>query len=113
MSFLNVSREAETNTILQTRRKTQTSQSYGFLTNFAWSRNPYNSQDMRKVNSQCKGKNMEKHKHSKVKGFLHILGETEIHAILKPWDEWIPILWNKYGKAQAISKFWSSSQILS
>ena len=56
---------------------------------------------------------MEKHKHSKVKSFLDILGETKIHAILKPWDEWIPILWNKYGKAQAISEFWSSSQILS
>ena len=68
-------------------RKTQTSESYGLLSNFAYSRNPYNSQDMRKVNSQCKRKNIGKHKHSKVKGFLHILCETEIHAILKPWDE--------------------------
>ena len=34
---------------------------------------------------------MEKHKHSKVKGFLHILHETEIHAIPKAWNELIPI----------------------
>ena len=39
---------------------------------------------------------MVKQKHSKVKGFLNILGEAEIYAIPKAWDEWIPI---SYGKS--------------
>ena len=30
---------------------------------------------------------MVKQKHSKVKGFLNILGEAEIYAIPKAWDE--------------------------
>ena len=63
-------------------RKTQTSESYGLLSNFAYSRNPYNSQDMRKVNSHSKGKTQE-NRHSRVKGFVHISCETEIHAIRK------------------------------
>ena len=36
--------------------KTQTFQIYGFLKNFGWSRNPYNSQNMGKVNSHNTGK---------------------------------------------------------
>ena len=36
--------------------KKQTLQSNGFLKYFGWSRNPYNSQNMGKVNSYSKGK---------------------------------------------------------
>ena len=43
---------------------------------------------------------MGKHKHFKVKGFLSILREADFHAIPEAWDEWIPILQNKCGKAQ-------------
>ena len=116
MSLFHLSQEAEIHTIVkiwekwitmlcEKYRKAQTAQSYGFLTIFAWSRNPYNSQDMKKVNSYSEGKTWEKQisMHSKVKGFLHISRETEIQAIPKPWDEWIPILRNKYGETQTIS----------
>ena len=40
--------------------KTQTFQIYGFPKNFGWSRNPYNSQNMGKVNSYKYGKSMGK-----------------------------------------------------
>ena len=30
---------------------------------------------------------MAKEKHSKIKGFLNLSGEAEIHAIPKAWDE--------------------------
>ena len=43
---------------------------------------------------------MRKHKYSKVKGFLKISCEAEIHTIPKRWDEGIPILQNKYGKTE-------------
>ena len=46
---------------------------------------------------------MGKYKHSKVKGFLNILRETEIHAIPKAWDELIPLKWTKYGKKTNIT----------
>ena len=45
-------------------------------------------------------KDMGKHKHSEVKGFLNIFHEAEIHAIPKASDEWIPIVPEKYGKKQ-------------
>ena len=55
MSFLHIPRETETNTFPETRKKwilieretyvkTQTLQSYGFVTYFMWSINSYNSQ---------------------------------------------------------------------
>ena len=47
---------------------------------------------------------MGKHKHSKVKVVLNISGGTEIHAIPKAWDEWIPIVRKKYGKKNKHSK---------
>ena len=37
---------------------------------------------------------MGKHKHSKVKGFLNISYEGEIHANLETWDERISIVRN-------------------
>ena len=49
--------------------KTETFQIYGFLKYFGWSRNPYNSQNLGKVNFHNTGKVWEKNKHSKVMGF--------------------------------------------
>ena len=60
--FLNFSYEAEIHAVPKTyekgisivkekRGKTQTFQVYGFLKNFGWSRNPYNSQNMGNLNS--------------------------------------------------------------
>ena len=51
---------------------------------------------------------MGKHKHLKVKVVLNISGDTEIHAIPKAWDEWIPIVREKYGKNTNIPKLWDS-----
>ena len=42
---------------------------------------------MNRVNSHSMEKNMAKQKHTKVKGFLNILCEVEIHVIRKAWDE--------------------------
>ena len=42
---------------------------------------------MERVNSHSMEKNMVKQKHLKVKGFLNISREAEIHAIPKAWDE--------------------------
>ena len=80
--------------------KTQTFQIYGFLKYFRWSRNPYNSQNLGKVNFHNTGKVSEKNKHSKVMGFSTILSEAEIHTIPKKWKKWIPIVREKYGKTQ-------------
>ena len=46
---------------------------------------------MERVNSNSMEKNMAKQKHSKIKDFLNLSREAEIHAIPKAWDEWIPI----------------------
>ena len=42
---------------------------------------------MERVNSHSMEKSMPKQKHSKVKSFLNISREAEIHAIPKAWDE--------------------------
>ena len=78
MGFLNILDEAEIHTIpkiwdkwipiiREKYGKKQALQSNGFLKNFGWSRNPYNSQNMGKVDSHSKEKNTRKHKHFKVK----------------------------------------------
>ena len=46
--------------------KKQTFQSVGFLIYFGWSRNPYSSQNMGKVNSHSKGKTWENRNISKL-----------------------------------------------
>ena len=38
-------------------------------------------------------------------GFLHISLETEVHAVLKTWDEWIPIVREKYEKTQTFQNY--------
>ena len=66
--------------------KTQTFQIYGFPKNFGWSRNPYNSQNMGKVNSHNTGKVWEKNKHSKVSQIF--------------WVKQKSIQFPKYGKSE-------------
>ena len=80
--------------------KTQTFQIYGFLKYFGWSRNPYNHQNMGKVNFHNTGKVWEKNKHPKVMGFSNILGEAQIHTTPKIWEKWNPIVRKKYEKTQ-------------
>ena len=54
--------------------KTQTFQSVGFLKYFGWSRNPYSSQNMGKVNSHSKGKIWENTNISKwrISGIIYL-----------------------------------------
>ena len=82
--------KSESHNTGESMEKKQTFQSYGFLKYFGWSRNPYNSQNMGKVNPIIRGKVWKKNKHSKVMGFSNILGEAEIHTIPKTWEKWIP-----------------------
>ena len=114
-----ISREIETCTIpitwehwilivRETYGKTQTFQSYGFLTYFMCGINTYNSENMRKVNSQSKEKIWETHKHFKVKCFWNFSLEAEIQSIPKTWEKWIPIRREKYGKKANIPKCWVS-----
>ena len=56
---------------------------------------------MERVNSNSMEKNMAKQKHSKIKGFLNLPREAEIHAIPKAWDEWIPI---EHGRSKGKNK---------
>ena len=51
------------------------------------------------------GENIAKQKRLKIKGFLNISREAEIHAILKAWDEWIPKVWEKYGEKQTFQNY--------
>ena len=87
-------------------RKTQTFQIYGFLKNFGWSRNPYNSQNLGKVNSHNTYKYGEKKQ--TFQSFSNVLGQAEIHTIPKIWEKWIPIVRKKYEKTQT---FQSVSEI--
>ena len=55
---------------------------------------------------------MAKLKHSKVKRFLNISREAEIHAIPKAWHDWNPIVWEKYGEKTNIPKLWPPKYFL-
>ena len=84
--------------------KIQTFQIYGSLEYFEWSRNPYNSQNMGKVDFHSTGKvweiiNITKLCFSKL-CFSDILGEAEIDTVPKTWEKWISIVREKYGKTQ-------------
>ena len=70
-----------------------------FLKYFGRSRNPYNSQNVGKVNSHSKEKIWE-NKHFKVKYFSNVFLYAEIHAVPKTWEKWISIIREKYGKTQ-------------
>ena len=95
----------------ETYGKTQTFQSYSFLTYFMWSINPCNSGNMEKVNSNSKEKNIGKHKPFKVKGFLIFWLEAEIHPVTRICEKRIFMLREKHGKIQKfqIYGFWNIS----
>ena len=46
---------------------------------------------------------MKKHKHFRVKGFLNVLFEAEIHAV--PKKKWISLIQEKNGKTQKFLGF--------
>ena len=48
---------------------------------------------------------MGKHKHLKVKGFLNVLYEVEIHAVPITREKWISIVREKHGKTHKHFKF--------
>ena len=92
--------------------KTQIFQIYGFLKNFGWSRNPYNFQNMGKVNSQRKEKIREKPNISKlsVSEFFawcrnpcrsRNMGKKDFYYTDKEWK-------NLGGKNTNISNLWVS-----
>ena len=83
--------------------KTQTFLIYGFLKNFGWSRNPYTSQNMGKVNSHNTRKLWKKNK--TFQSFSNILREAEIYTIPKIWEKWIPIIREKYEKTQTFQSY--------
>ena len=56
--------------------KTQTFQIYGFFKYFGWSRNPYNSQNLGKVNFHNTGKVWEKKQTFQSNGFLKCFGRS-------------------------------------
>ena len=47
----------------------------------------------------------EKTEYSKVKCFLHISGESEIHTIPNTWEKWISIARENFGKTQIFQKY--------
>ena len=113
IGFLHISCEASIHTIskiwekwiLIVRKKygkKQIFQIYWFLKYFRWSRNPYNSQNMGKVNSHNTEKVWEKNKHSKVMGFSNILGEAEIHYSSQYMSK---------GNSHSKGKIWENSNI--
>ena len=57
---------------------------------------------MSKFSSQ--GKSVRKHKHSKVMGLLHISHVAEIHAIHKPWVNFLTTeqVWENTGNSQIL-----------
>ena len=78
--------------------KTQTFQSYGFLTYFMCGINTCNSQNMRKVNSHSKEKIWENMNISKLRVSGIFLLEAEIHAVPKHWKSEFPLYGKSMGK---------------
>ena len=85
--------------------ESRTSQGQVFLISFPWSKNPYNSQNMGKVNSHSTAKVWENAKHYKIMGFLNISREAEILAISKTWVKPIPIVRENYGNTQLFQRY--------
>ena len=117
MGFLHISRETKIHTILktwekwiliarETHGKTQTFQSYGFLTYFMCSINPCNFQNMGCVNSHVKGKVWENTNIPKL--WVSYVFHMKQKSIQFPSHRWIPTLRNKNRKIRAIPRFCSS-----
>ena len=96
VGFLNISGEAEIDTVPKTWEKwisivrekygkTQTFQIYGFLKYFSWSRNPYNSQNMEKMDFHSMGKVWENTEISHILRYLPYLELIRTHAIPNNW----------------------------
>ena len=66
--------------------KTETIQSNGFVKCFGWSRNPYNSQNMGKVNLHSTGKVRENTEISHNLGYLADLELMKTHGILNVYE---------------------------
>ena len=95
--FLNFSCEAEIHAVprkwekwisivREKHGKTQTFQIYGFLKYFGLSRNPYNSQNMGKVNLLSTGKVWENTEISHILRYLAYLELMRTHAIPNVWE---------------------------
>ena len=67
---------------------------------FQISRNPCNSQNMRKGNSHNTGKVWEKTNIPKLWVSQIFFGEAEIHTVPKTWERWISIVQEKHRKTQ-------------
>ena len=77
-------------------------QSIGFLKHLGQNRNLYNSQNTWKVNFHDTGNVWERKNNPK----LWVLGEAGIHTISKTLEKWMPIVREKYEKAQAFQSYW-------
>ena len=66
--------------------KTQTFQIYGFFKYVGWSRNPYNSQNMEKVNLLSTGKVWENWEISHILCYLVYLELIRTHALRNVWE---------------------------
>ena len=95
--FLNVSYEVETHAVpnkwqkwisivRKKHGKTQTSQIYGFLKYFRWTRNSYNSQNMGKVNLLSTGKVWENTETSHILHYSPDLELMRTNAIPNVWE---------------------------
>ena len=73
----------------------QTSKNYKLVEYFAWSKKPYNFQNMGNVDFHITGKVWENTSIRKIIGFLNNSLEAEIYTISKRWENWIP---NSTGK---------------
>ena len=89
--------------------KRQTFQIYGFLKYFEWSRNPYNSQNIGKVNFHNRGKVWEKTNIQKL--WVSQIFLVKQKSIQFPKYGKIEFIWGEYGKTHRFSIFFTTSQI--
>ena len=112
MDFLNISGEADLHTITKIWEiwipmiqgkygKKQTFQSYGFLKYFGWSRNPYNSQNMGKVNPHSKRKIWENTNILKLRVFNFFLMKQKFMRFPK----------HRKSEFQSMGKAWENTNI--
>ena len=80
------------------------------LKNFGCNRNPYNSKNMGKADFHSTWISMVKYSYFKFIGFLNISCEAQIHSIPKIWENWIYLVWEKYGKTQRFPIFFAILQ---
>ena len=125
VGFLNISGEAEIHTIpkiwekwvsivREKNGKTQTFQVCGFLKYFGWSRNPYNSQSIGKMNLLSTGKVWENTEISHILRYLAYLKLMRTYAIPNIWEcgnshkmeLWVSEETRSYYETQVIHRVW-------